>query len=206
MVQYKLHYFDGRGAGEIVRQIFKLAGQNFEDVRYSFETWPAAKELMPFKQVPVLEVDGKQLPQSYTIARYLGKQFGFHGRDAFEGALIDSYADQVKDWYTETRAYISVALGFAEGDIEKLKNEVLVPALNKNLPFFQTAIKNNKSGFLVGDSVSWVDLLLAELNHNNFDKYPELYAEYPELKAHFEKIHAIPAIKSWRESRPVTKF
>jgi len=30
----------------------------------------------PFGQMPVLEVDGKYLPQSYAIARYLASQHG----------------------------------------------------------------------------------------------------------------------------------
>ena len=44
MVSYKLTYFDGRGAGEVSRQILAYAGQQFEDKRVSQEQWPALKD------------------------------------------------------------------------------------------------------------------------------------------------------------------
>lgn len=53
---------------------------------------------MPFGQVPVLEVDGKQLAQSYAIARYLARQHGLAGQDDWEQAQVDMYADCVKDF------------------------------------------------------------------------------------------------------------
>ncbi|VDM69938.1 unnamed protein product [Strongylus vulgaris] len=76
MVHYKLTYFDGRGAAEVIRQIFVLADEKFEDVRYTHEEWPKHKSEMPFGQMPVLEIDGQQLAQSHAIARFLAKRFG----------------------------------------------------------------------------------------------------------------------------------
>ncbi|KIH50854.1 glutathione S-transferase protein [Ancylostoma duodenale] len=76
MVHYKLTYFNGRGTAEIIRQVFVLAGQEYEDVRLSFEEWPKHKAEMPFGQIPVLEVDGKQLAQSIAIVRFLARKFG----------------------------------------------------------------------------------------------------------------------------------
>ncbi|KIH48781.1 glutathione S-transferase protein [Ancylostoma duodenale] len=75
MVHYKLTYFPVRGAGECARQIFALAGQEFEDVRLTKEQFAPVKPNMPFGQLPVLEVDGKQLAQSLAICRYLARQF-----------------------------------------------------------------------------------------------------------------------------------
>ena len=39
----KLTYFDGRGRGEVARQILAYSGQPWEDDRISFEQWPELK-------------------------------------------------------------------------------------------------------------------------------------------------------------------
>ena len=44
MVNYKLHYFNGRGRAEISRLIFAAAGVNYDDHR--IEDWPSEKQSM----------------------------------------------------------------------------------------------------------------------------------------------------------------
>ena len=34
MSEYKLHYFNIRGKGELIRLIFAAAGEEYEDIRY----------------------------------------------------------------------------------------------------------------------------------------------------------------------------
>lgn len=62
---------------------------------------------MPFGQVPILEVDGKVLAQSYTIGRYLAREFGLAGKDDWEQVQADMYADCVNDLHRGIFRYCS---------------------------------------------------------------------------------------------------
>lgn len=76
MVHYKLTYFLSRGLADVSRQLFHLAGVEFEDERINKDVFLERKETYPFRQVPVLNVDGFEIPQSMAIARYLARKFG----------------------------------------------------------------------------------------------------------------------------------
>ncbi|RCN48921.1 glutathione S-transferase protein [Ancylostoma caninum] len=197
MVHYKLTYFDGRGAAETIRQLFVLAGQEYEDVRLSRDECLNTR-MMPFSQMPVLEVDGKQLAQSFAIVRFLARKFG--------EALVDSIADQYKDFTMEVLPCLVVLLGFAEGDLEKLTEEVLLPAREKFFGCITKFLKESKSGYLVGDSLTFADLYVAEISAEFDKRFPKIYDGFPEVKAHAEKVRSIPALKRWIETQPETKF
>ncbi|KAK6757032.1 hypothetical protein RB195_015080 [Necator americanus] len=207
MVHYKLTYFPIRGRAECARQIFALAGREYEDVRLTHEQFAAARPNLPFGQLPVLEVDGKQLSQSLAINRFLARQFGFAGKTAFEEALVDSLADQFADYLTEVKPYFLVVFGITKTDnLEKLKKDVLLPGRAKLLRFVTNFLKKSKSGFLVGPEVTWVDLLISEHVAETSEQVPEYLDGFPEVKAHMKKVRAIPKIKKWLETRPQGPF
>ncbi|KAL6736813.1 hypothetical protein Aduo_007120 [Ancylostoma duodenale] len=207
MVHYKLTYFNGRGLGECARQLFALADQQYEDVRVTHEEFSKIKPKLPFGQMPVLEVYGQELAQSNAINRYLGRKFGFAGKTLFEEALVDSLGDRYHEYREEIRPYFFTAYGIRSyGDVDTLKKEVLLPARDKYLTHITKFLKKNPSGFLVSDSLTWADLLVAEHVSDIKDKVPEYLDGFPEVKAHMEKVQSNPKLKKWLESRPVTSF
>jgi len=80
--EYKLIYFDIEGLAETSRLLFAAKEQEFIDHRYKFELkdgkairpdWDADKKKYDFHKIPVLEVDGVQIPQSRAIESFLAK-------------------------------------------------------------------------------------------------------------------------------------
>ena len=205
-VEYKLYYFNSKGRAEVARYIFALAGQHFEDIRIEREDWPQHKANMPFGQMPVLEViNGShsfKLAQSAAIFRYLGNKFGFVGKTNEENAFIDSYADLMNDMLA---GFIKAHY---EADPEKKKElfaKFYTEGIKEFLKHFEKALNENKSGYLVGDRVTWVDLSFSVV-WDWIPKEPKeaLFAQFQSCKAHYEKIVSLPKIAEWIEKRPVT--
>ncbi|VDK67343.1 unnamed protein product [Anisakis simplex] len=139
-VSYRLIYFDLRYLAECARQIFRYKGVEFEDVRVRREDWPALKTSKysiilrktvlqmnhqiscvsfpetPFGKLPILEVNGEVISQSYAINRFLAHQFGLAGTSPFEEALVDSVADAHKDFLELSRDYFRLMIGIDKGD------------------------------------------------------------------------------------------
>ncbi|KIH46024.1 hypothetical protein ANCDUO_23926, partial [Ancylostoma duodenale] len=88
----------------------------------------------------------------------------------------------------------------------KLTKEVLIPARTKFFGFVTKFLKESKSGYLVGNSLTFADLYLAEISAEFFKKIPSIYDGFPEVKAHAEKVRSNPALKKWLETRPETSF
>ncbi|KAF8382852.1 hypothetical protein PRIPAC_71994, partial [Pristionchus pacificus] len=205
MPEYKLYYFNMRGVAEVPRQLLALAGVPFEDIRIAKDDWPEFKNKMPFGHIPVLSVDGKMLPQSFAISRYIAREHGLAGSSTFEAAWVDALADQGKDFQKEFSSYWRLKLGYAEGDVEAAKIENGIPARDKFFPLIVKQLQEAGSGFLVGSSVTWIDVLLANHVASIEQEEPGFLEDYPEVIQHQQRIHAIPALKKWIENRPVTK-
>ncbi|CAJ0581270.1 unnamed protein product, partial [Mesorhabditis spiculigera] len=204
MVHYKLTYFPMRGIGEIVRQLFELAHVEYEDCRIEREVWPELKHTAPFGQLPMLEVDGQKLPQSKAIMRYVAQKYGFAGADDWESAQIDSWADQYVDFLVELRPWFYIKFAGGEGDEAAVYRDTVEAKRDVLFPLFVRQLKENGSGFLVGKTITWVDLLLSTHLETFTSLKPDYIEKYPELQEFLKRVHAIPEIAAWIERRPKT--
>ncbi|CAJ0955785.1 unnamed protein product, partial [Mesorhabditis belari] len=170
------------------------------------EDWPKHKAEMPYGQVPVLEVDGEFLPQSNAIYRFLGRQFGYAGETEIEAAQVDMIGDLFQDYFNEYREYFTVAVGFTQGDKEFLFNSVMVPARNKMLRYLSNILRSNGTGFLVGKSVTYADLLLSIHTAGMEGIAPGFSNDFPRILEHRERIESIPQLKEYLAHRPFAPF
>ncbi|GMS94348.1 hypothetical protein PENTCL1PPCAC_16523 [Pristionchus entomophagus] len=207
MPSYKLSYFPARGVAEVSRQMFHLSGTPFEDHRVDMDEWETFKESAPFGQLPLLHVDGKPLPQSFAIARYVASLFGFAGETPFEAAWVDALADQFKDYMIELKEFMMTAYGYAQGDKEKLQKEQAEPAIQKFFAILEKRAKENGSnGHFVGNSLTWIDLLVSDHISIIEGLIPNAVDAFPLVKEIEMKTTSCPKLKEWIDKRPLTNF
>lgn len=105
MHKLKLHYFDFHGGrGEVARLAMALGEIPFEDHRITVTDWPAVRNDMPFRALPVLEIDGEAITQSNAINRFIGRLTGLYPEDPLQAARCDEISGAVEDIVTRVAA------------------------------------------------------------------------------------------------------
>ena len=205
MSSYKLHYFNARGRAEVSRLIFVVAGEKFEDARIEMNDWPNHKASMPLGQLPVLEYNGKKIPQSISIARFLAKQFGLAGKDNLEQAQVDSVVDTIGDCVTK---YVVARF---EKDPEKKEAALKVffsEELSKHLKNLETLANHYSNGgpYFVGNQLTLADLFFYDIGENFLQENANSLNEFPWLQKNRQQVASNPRIAEYVKNRAPTPF
>ena len=159
------------------------------------------KQIAPFKQLPILVIDGKIVAQTGAIARLCGKLSGLYPKDNdFEAAQIDQIIDAAQD--------INYLVTLSSRDKEKERLELARKILaTKHLPkwfqFLENLLeKNNESNFFVGNKISIADLaiwrLLGWLSSGLLDGVPtDILEPYRRLKKLREEVYNHNKVHEW---------
>lgn len=217
MPSYKLTYFPIEGAAEKLRLAFVMAGVEFEDNRMAFPQWQELKPKTKFGQLPMLEVDGKEMTQSAALLRWIASKGdgSLYPSDPDERYKVDEMVgmcdDLARDWgpslYMGMRptkfGYPEDMAKEAQMEIVKaLREKFIAEDLPRYAKYIENAVAAGGGGFLCGDKPTIADLnLLPQLRYYTkgvADFVPkECLDPYPAITSYIERMMNVPQIKDW---------
>jgi len=207
MAAHKIHllYFPAAGRAEAIRVAAHIGGVDFVDETVDFQGWGAKKSSTPFGSIPVLTVDGKQLAQTNSILRYVGRLGHLYPHeDAWASAKVDELLDAVEDHFG-----VFFGVMFAQGlnaEQQKAKYEELTKeggSIHTWAHNVDKVIGHNGGSHAVGNSITIADCKLASavdnwkapgFPHNFVDHFPHIKKSVESVTSH-PKVHAYHAAK-----------
>jgi len=193
---------------EVLRVSLFIGNIPFDDVRISREEFREViitgklrnSMLVPFHQLPVLEIEGKILGQTGAIARFCGKLSDLYPQNNFLAAKVD----QIIDAATDITNLVSPTVREKDEKIKKEKREKLANIL---LPrwfnYLENILKNEKdSVWFVENKLSIADIamwrLLGWLKSGILDGIPTTICDdYPKLNNIYAEVHKHPKVQEW---------
>ncbi|XP_053730989.1 glutathione S-transferase alpha-3-like [Synchiropus splendidus] len=187
-----LTYFDGRGKMESIRWLLATAGVEFEEVflttREQYLKLLSDGALM-FQQVPLVEMDGMKLVQTKAILHYIAEKYNLHGKDAKERVRINMYTEGLMDLME------MIMMLLFQPDAESKLANIQTKAKERYLPVFEKALSSGD--YLVGGRLTCADVLLMECSLMLEEKFPDVLADFPKVKAFQKRMEKYPTIEKF---------
>jgi len=198
-----LAYWDIRGFAQQIRLLLQYLGIDYEDKRYTFgpapdfsrDSWLNEKFNLglEYPNLPYWIDDNIKLTESKAILKYVARSKApqLVPTDLVELAKTEQMEGYANDLQ---RALCNLAYSKTKGEGE----EPLQVSLAKQ--FEQLAASLGKSGWVLGDKLSYVDFFLYEVLFQ-FVKYnSEFLKPYPALTAYIENFEALPELAEYVKS------
>ncbi|KAK9418904.1 putative Glutathione S-transferase [Seiridium unicorne] len=199
-----IHYFDfkSRGRGQTVRLLWEDAGIAYDNTVYSMEEYPQAKEqriskMNPVTTIPVVELNGRILTQSYAILRHFTRLLNaYDGKSTDEKYFVDVMTDIVTDWRT---LFVTALESNNSPKHQQTDRNRFLKAVEQHLIANPAA----QSGpFIIGNTFTFGDVLLYQILHDEDlvqDGHKGLL-QYPRLAQFVDATEARPNIKAFLQS------
>lgn len=222
--ELKLYYWPMlQGRGEFVRLVLEEAGASYVDVaRLSPDEGGGAKAIMGLLQqdfegiaplaVPVLQVGSHYLSQTASICLYLGRRYDLVSEDELlqhqANQLMLTIMDLVSEAH-ETHHPMGTSFYYEEQKPEASRRAAsfLMRRMGKFLGFFEKVLAQSLEGgggFLVGGSLSYVDLAMFQVLSGLGYAFPKAFGrikgDIPRLLALRELVAERPRVASYLAS------
>jgi glutathione S-transferase len=210
-MRYELYYWPGiQGRGEFVRLVLEDAGAHYVDVARLPRGMAAMSRFLESRAVkrppfapPFLKAGKLVIGQTANILLFLGPRLGLAPKDEASRLWAHQLQLTIADWIAEvhdTHHPIAGSLYYedqkreAKRRAENFRNERLPKFMN----YFEQALKRNGSRYLVGKTVSYVDLSIFQMIEGLRYAFPRAMAQrerkYPRLVALRDRVAARPRL------------
>lgn len=205
----KIIYFDlPFWRAEISRLPLFIANIKFDDVRPSDEDWDYAKEngkmkdgtIIPFRELPVLLINGQSIAQTMAIARICGKLGGMYPEDIIEAGKVDQIVVAVEN----INALLSPSMKESDPTKKKaMRKELTSNELPTYFGYLQDILSANSSDWFVGENMTIADLavwsLLGWIASGVIDDISaEVIQPFEGLVKLYNQINKNPRVKEWK--------
>ncbi|XP_056625490.1 glutathione S-transferase P-like [Triplophysa dalaica] len=200
MSPYTLTYFAVKGRCSALMIMLADQNQTWKENALTFDEWGKGdlKKTCVFGQLPKFEDGDFVLFQSNAMLRHVGRKHGAYGKNDHEAAHIDMMNDGVEDLRLK---YLKLI--YQEYETGK---DAYIKDLANHLSKFEAFMAKNKSGFLVGDKISFADYNLFDLLLNHKVLCSTCLDSFPTLKKFVDMMSARPKIKALLESEDFKKL
>lgn len=169
------------------------AGLDFENVGLaSAEEFQALRNSgkLLFNQLPLLEIDGLNVTQSVALVQHIARRAGLYGNTPADATKCDMIHGLCKD-------LAGPPMGRCFKEDQSAAVQGMTITLNKFAPFLENCFD---SEFLVGNSLTFADVLAAEALTSYLECIDGALDPYPKLKALQERVVALPGLKKYLSS------
>lgn len=200
MAEMKLTYFDiDAGRAEATRIALHTAGIAFEDDRIAFPQFGEIRDGLPFRAVPVLEIDGVRVTQSTALDRYIGKMAGLYPTDPLQALYCDETMSAVED----VTARVGQTMGMTGEALKSAREEFASGWLKTFILGFADLLERGGGEYFAGGELSVADLRffvwVRSLRKGILDHIPADLVDQlaPSLAAHQERVAKDPRVLAY---------
>ncbi|KAF0719927.1 Aste57867_683 [Aphanomyces stellatus] len=199
----KVTYFDMAGRAEMARLALVIGDVPFEDERLAREDWMALKPTVPFKQLPLLTVDGQVLTQSSAISRYAAILGGVYPTtNPLDACRVDEIVAYRED------VFMTLLPTLFEQDANKkkaMREEQAATKLPEMFCLLEARLGVTSSGPWFLDSISQADLavytMVGVFKSGLLDGIPlDICDKYNKIMAIFNAVHTHPKVAAWNDA------
>ncbi|WP_411016635.1 glutathione S-transferase family protein, partial [Salmonella sp. s51944] len=171
------------------------------------EEWGKIKPTTTLGQLPILYVDGKEVPQSRAINRLVARDLGLYGSNTWEQALIDVVCETVDEVWP---AVAGIFMEKDEAKKDELRKKFATEDLVKLAEKLGKLLKQNKNGegWFVGDKISLADVAVYTAVAEFFPALAKCgevdLTGQDALKGLLSRVKSNEKVAEWIKNRPQT--